>query len=182
MAYRAPRDPMSRECFDFSRRRSSETASVNRPWPLVGGISRNMTKDLRESRIPAPTPTARSPASVIDLAGGIPRIKGATRSVPGVTRRDSRESLPRPGDLSPLSRKEHRGSVRVGVACSRHSRAGGNPRETKSGGIFHTSGNPPAVIAAKEDERPSVGARIRHRPAYPNTDAHTRARGLMYSR
>jgi len=36
--------------------------------------------------------------------------------------RHSRASRPRPGDLSPLSRKECRGSTRGRVACSHHSR------------------------------------------------------------
>ena len=35
-------------------------------------------------------------------------------------------SLPGPGDLSPLSRKEHRGSTRVRVVASYHSRESGN--------------------------------------------------------
>ena len=36
---------------------------------------------------------------------------------------------------------------------------------------FRESADPPAAIATMEDERSSVGARFRHRPAYPNSDA-----------
>ena len=59
--------------------------------------------------------------------------------------------------------------VRYGLRHSRQSRHSLLIRHSRG------SGNPPAAIATMEDERPSVGARLRHRPAYPNTDACVRA-------
>ena len=47
-------------------------------------------------------------------------------------------SLPRSGNLSPLSRKELQGDSQTLVVHCRHSREGGNPPESRRQGSFHT--------------------------------------------
>ena len=72
----------------------------------------------------------------------IPVYAGMTEIKLDVADRRSRASWPRPEDLSPLSRKEHRGSTRVGVACSCHSldeRESARNRVVRAGSTGSTS-------------------------------------------
>ena len=77
------------------------------------------------------------PATGLESGAG---TGAGSRAQAGAASGTAAESLSWPGDVFPLSRKEHRGGTRVGVACSRHSLDKRDPRETTSGGIFHPSG------------------------------------------
>ena len=70
------------------------------------------------------------------------------------TSHHSRESLPRPGDLSPLSRKELRGRSSAQSVHSRHSRESGSPRKTRGYGKYRPSGTATvhALLPVKDTE------------------------------
>ena len=70
----------------------------------------------------------------LDGDGAISPPDGASWPAP-----DPALSLPRSGNLPPLSCRELRGDSQTLVVHCRHSREGGNPREPRRQGNFHTS-------------------------------------------
>ena len=111
---------------------------------------------VHERGAPEHHPGGRTnPPSVKELHQWVPASAGMTKTrsdtaprKPDTAPRHSRESLPWPGDLSPLSHKELRGPSSAQSVHFRHSRESGNPRQTIGhGGFREGAGSPSASLS-----------------------------------
>ena len=94
----------------------------------------------------------------------IPASAGMTTGKARCGSRHSRGSPARSVDLPALSRKEHRGSTRVPVVCSRHSRESGPRRQTAPRSRKEHRGSTLVGVACSRHSRESGNPRWNEMP------------------